>query len=293
MDIRKLQLFADVAETENFTKSGNRMGYTQSGVSHMLKSLEDEMGFFLFIRSKQGVKLTKSGQAILPAVRSLLSKYENLQQTINEINGIETGSLSIATFSSISINWLPKIIYEYKLKFPEVDINVMEGGTDDIIQWVESDICDLGFVSHRKTENMEWFSISDDPLYAVVPKGSPKPEKGSIDIKRFQDQPFIISAMGTDYDVHHALSTSKISPDILFSSKDDHAIVSMVANGLGISILPGLTIAGFHDIIDFYPLNPYYSRELGICVKSKDSMTPAAQKFVSLTNEMLPKILKQ
>ena len=73
MDIKKCSLFADVAETENFTKSGERLGYTQSGVSHILKSLEDEVGFPLFIRNNQGVKLTANAQLVLPAVRSLLA----------------------------------------------------------------------------------------------------------------------------------------------------------------------------------------------------------------------------
>lgn len=109
MDIKKFKLFADVAETGNFTKSGDRLGYTQSGVSHILKSLEEEMGFPLFVRSNQGVKLTKNAQKILPLVRPILAMYESLEQTVNEIHGVESGSLTIATFQSISISWLPSI----------------------------------------------------------------------------------------------------------------------------------------------------------------------------------------
>ena len=125
MDIMKCSLFADVAETENFTKSGERLGYTQSGVSHILKSLEMEVGFPLFIRTKQGVKLTPNAEQILPTVRSLLVMHENLEQIINEINGLETGQLTIATFSSISIHWLPKIIHNFKEIYPQIYIILM------------------------------------------------------------------------------------------------------------------------------------------------------------------------
>ena len=76
MDIKKFRLFVDIAETKNFTRSGERMGYTQSGVSHILKSLETDMGFPLFIRNRQGVRLTQNAEVVLPLVRSLLSKYE-------------------------------------------------------------------------------------------------------------------------------------------------------------------------------------------------------------------------
>lgn len=73
MDINKYALFVDVAETGNFTKTGERMGYTQPGVSHILKSMEAELGFPLFIRTRHGISLTSNAEAILPIVRNMLS----------------------------------------------------------------------------------------------------------------------------------------------------------------------------------------------------------------------------
>lgn len=291
MDIKKCTLFADVAETENFTKSGERLGYTQSGVSHILKSLEAEVGFPLFIRTKQGVRLTPNAERILPTVRSLLAINENLEQIINEINGLETGQLTIATFSSISIHWLPKIIHLFQEIYPNINIKLMEGGTDDIVKWVEEDLADFGFVSKRQLHMLEFIPLCDDPLMAILPKDHPIPVDGAFKISDFQNQNFIISAMGTDYDVHYALSTSKVEPNILFSSKDDHAIISMIANKLGISILPKLVIRNFEDQVSSYPLNPFYNRTLGIAVKSKENMSPAAVKFLNLTEEMLPELI--
>ena len=100
MDIKKLELFADVAETRNFTRSGDRMGYTQSGVSHILKSLETEIGFPLFVRTKQGVHLTRNAELLLPLVHTLLSANENLSQTIHEVGGVNAGSLVIAPLTA-------------------------------------------------------------------------------------------------------------------------------------------------------------------------------------------------
>ena len=291
MDIKKYSLFADVAETGNFTKSGDRMGYTQSGVSHILKSLETEIGFSLFIRTKQGVKLTPNGELVLPLVRALLNCNENLEQTVNDINGLETGQLAIATFSSISIHWLPKIIHQFQQIYPRIDIHLMEGGTDDIVSWVEDDIVDFGFLSKRHIKNLEWIPLCEDPLMAVVPTDYPMSSDDVFPITAFQDKNFIISATGTDYDVHHALRTSDVTPNILFSSKDDHAIISMIANKLGISILPKLVLRNCEDQILAIPLDPYHSRELGIALKSRQDMTPAAIKFAELTKKMLPSLI--
>lgn len=287
MDIKKFQLFADVAETENFTKSGDRMGYTQSGVSHMLKSLEEEVNFPLFIRSKQGVKLTPCAEAILPSVRALLSMYENLEQHISEINGLETGQITIATFSSISIHWLPEIIHEFLEAYPGINIRLMEGGTDDIVGWVESDIADFGFLSDQHIKSLEWMTLYEDPLVAVLPTDYPVPENHVIPISLFDEAYFILSAMGTDYDVHRVLETANITPVIRFTSKDDHAIISMVENHLGISILPELITRNFEAQVATYRLDPYFCRTLGVVMKSKDSLSPAANKFLKLTRQMI------
>ena len=99
MEINKYALFADVADTKNFTKTGERMGYTQPGVSHILKGMEAEFGFPLFIRTKQGVIPTTNAETILPLVRQLLSINEQLEQTISSLNGLTTGRLTIASFA--------------------------------------------------------------------------------------------------------------------------------------------------------------------------------------------------
>ena len=109
----------------------------------------------------------------LAAVRSLLAMTEHLEQMISEINGLEKGQLVIATFSSISIHWLPKIIHVFQQNHPGIRIKLMEGGTDDIVNWIEADLVDFGFVSKRNTKSLDWISLYEDPLYAVVPLDYP------------------------------------------------------------------------------------------------------------------------
>ena len=122
MDISKYALFADVADTGNFTKSGERMGYTQPGVSHILKAMESEFGFPLFVRTKQGVVPTHNAEAILPLVRQLLAVNEQLEQTVSSLNGLTKGHLTIASFASIGRSWLPTVIHTYQQKFPGIEI---------------------------------------------------------------------------------------------------------------------------------------------------------------------------
>ena len=104
MEINKYVLFADIAETKNFTRSGEKMGYTQPGVSHILKSMEQELGFPLFNRTRQGIELTANAEVLLPIIRRMLSINEQLEQTVASLNGLDIGHLTIASFASTFSN---------------------------------------------------------------------------------------------------------------------------------------------------------------------------------------------
>lgn len=279
MDINKYRLFVDITETKNFTRSGERLGYSQSGVSHILRGLEKELGFPLFVRARHGVSLTNNAKLILPLVRNILYEYEKLEQTIHAIHGLEEGQLTIGTYSSISAHILPPILHGFKEEHPHIDIFLKEGGADDIMQWMDTNIVDIGFLSIPKTRSYHWIPLGKDPLMAVLPKDHPIPPKGAFPIGDFEGKPFIISAVGTDYDIHHALESSSVTPDFKYSSTDDHAIISMVIHYLGISILPRLILTGFENRVAAYPLEPYFYRELGIGMRSYEDLSPVAKKF--------------
>lgn len=291
MEINKYALFADIADTKSFTKSGSRMGYTQPGVSHILKTMEAELGFPLFVRTKQGVCLTPNAKQILPLVRQLLAVNEQLEQTIHALNGLQTGHLTIAAFASISRNWLPSIIHVFEQAYPGIEIELMEGGTDEIIGWVENSIADFGLLSKPETNTLEWVRLYDDPLMAILPKSCSYP-KAVFPIREMADKPFIISAEGVDYDIHQALERAGITPNVHLSCKDDHSIVSMVANDLGVSILPNLVIEDVKHRIQALPLEPYCTRELGIAFRSAAGLTPAAKRFLQAIQEILPTLLQ-
>lgn len=288
MDISKYALFADIAETKNFTKSGERMGYTQSGVSHVLKAMENELGFPLFLRDRRGVSLTSDARTLLPLVRNLLSVNEHLEQTAAALNGLEIGHLTIASFASISCNRLPAVIRTFRKECPGIEIELLEGSTDEILDWLHNSRADFGLLSKRNIGTLEWLPLYEDPLVAIFPKDFYLNGLTSFPIQNFTDMPFIMSALDVDYDIHDAIREAKISPRIRVSSKDDHVITSMVANGLGISILSRLTVESAGDSIQYLPLKPGFTRELGIGLRSKKALSPAARRFIALIQDMCP-----
>ena len=212
MELTKYEIFADAAKTGNFTKTADRMGYTQPAVSRTLRLLEQELGFPLFVRQKNGVELTSSGRTILPHVLALLAQQRQLEQQVAELQGLHVGRLTIACFASVSRVLLPHFLASFQKNFPGITVELMEGGTDDIVRWVSESVADFGIMSHRQIGTLSWLSLWRDPLVAVVPREEPFLSMKAFPVEKMTAQPFIRAADGTDYDIHHMLSTTKIRP---------------------------------------------------------------------------------
>jgi DNA-binding transcriptional LysR family regulator len=287
MDPNKYTVFLEVAKQQNLSRAAEILGYTQSGVSHTIKRLEKEMDLILFERSRNGAFLTNAGKEVLPFISQLVQCQNNLDQTILSLHNLHRGTLNIGTYSSISRKWLPYIIQQFKLDYPSVKIHFKEGGNEDIMNWVKNREVDLGFLSYGADEDVEWIPLKEDPLLAILPPNYNTEGKNEFLLKDFNDQTFIISALGTDIDIHHTLEMHKIHPDIQYSAKDDYTIISMVSCNLGISILPKLVLNQYDTSVITLPLNPCATRQLGIAIPSRDTASPAALEFIEYAKQFV------
>lgn len=286
MDLNKYLIFLEVAKQQNLSQAAESLGYTQSGVSHTIKRLENEMNLPLFYRNRNGTFLTSAGKEVYPYISQMVQCHENLQQTIFSLHNLQQGTLNIGTYSSISRQWLPHIIRKFKADYPSVKIHFKEGGNEDIVRWITKHEVDLGFLSSCFHEDFEWIPLKTDPLLAVLPSSYPF-SGSSFPLQKFNGEPFIISAFGTDIDIHQTLNSHCVKPDIQYSAKDDYTIISMVSCNLGISILPKLVLDHYQADIFTLPLEPYSARELGIALSSKKMASPVTLKFIEYTRKYI------
>lgn len=286
MDIRKCEIFAITAETGNISRTAELTGYTQSGVSHTLKSFEEEVGVQLLRRSRYGVQLTPIGKEFLSHVLTLLAENNKVEQFVADLHGLEVGTLTIGTFKSVSIHWLPSLLYTFQEAHPNIHIQLKEGGIYDIEDWIANHEVDVAFYSRQPKHNFQFIHLADDPIVAVLPKDYALEEgKDSFPIQEFNGKPFILSEMGVDYDIHRILKETSISPDIRFLSKDDYAIMSMVEHHLGISILPELIMKGRAEDFITLPLEPAFTRDLGLGLLEEEHQAPIVKTFVEFVKE--------
>ena len=276
MNISKYETFLATIEAGSLTQAAENLGCTQSAVSHSIASLEAELGFPLITRSRGGVKLTEEGEKLLPAVRALMASAESLEQTASSIRGLQAGTVRIGAFTSVAVHWLPPILKRFQTDYPNVDFRLLNGDYHDVDQWVQDGSVDIGFINMPNDLDCECIALMEDRLLAIVPEDSRFATYPKFPLIECETEPFISLLESSDHDARRALDSAGVKPNVRFYTKDDYAIIAMVEQGLGVSIMPELLLKGRRDRVKILPLQPEAVRTIGLAVVSKG---PAALKF--------------
>ncbi|MFJ8234269.1 LysR family transcriptional regulator [Ureibacillus sp. NPDC094379] len=280
MSLAKYEIFSTVVELGSLTKAGETLGLTQSAVSHAISSLESDWGFSILNRGRSGIQLTSNGERILKYIREILMWNEEMNQEIANINGLEVGTVRIGTISSVSIHWLPEIMKKFNEHYPYIEIKLMEGDYDDIEQWISIGLVDFGFLSLPTSHPFESMPLKKDRMLCILSDEHPLAEQSEIRFDMIKDEPLIKSKKGSDNDLIRILKENKLTPNIKFELTDDQAIISMVENGMGFSILPEMVIHRVPNNVRKLKLEGDHYRTLGIAAPSLKSLAPATNKFI-------------
>lgn len=248
-------------------------------MSHIIAAVEAEFGFTLLTRIRNGVRLTPEGKRILPHIRSLLREETLLLREAAEIRGAATGVVCIGTFTSVATHWLPSMIKEFQQEYPQVEFRLFNGDYHDINQWLNDGTVELGFVSLPTDLRCQFIPLREDELLAILPMGHPLAEAEVCRVEDVAAQPFISLLKSSDHDARRALEQAGVKPNVKFTTKDDYAIIAMVSQGLGVSIMPKLLLRGHEENIEIRRLDPPTHRTLALAIPAGDRTGPAARRF--------------
>ncbi|MEE0662868.1 MAG: LysR family transcriptional regulator, partial [Collinsella bouchesdurhonensis] len=196
--MNRYEIFLKVAECGNITKCAQSVHYTQAGISHAIAALEKETGLTLFARTARGVTLTENGRRLLPSIQALVNDQHALTQAINQIGSVVAGTLRVGTFTSVSMQWLPRLIQNFTARHPGVEFDLQAGDYDQITEMLMAGKVDCGFLAAPVHEGLEFFPLYRDPMLAFLPKGHPLARKRSLTLDDLLDEELIIPAQGSD-----------------------------------------------------------------------------------------------
>ena len=289
METARCRAFLAAAETGSFSKAAEALSYTPSGVNQLVTALEKELGFPVFRRNTKGVTLTENGEMLLPAVREFLRQEDRIFELSAEMNGLLIGSVTIAAYSSIATHWLPAVISAFQQDYPQIRIRLMEGIWQEVSKWLDDRAADIGFFSYQEGMPYEWIPLAEDPMLALLPKDHPLAGAEAYPLKECANDRFIMPALGCDDDVTALFAKNGIVPNVQFTTLESFSVMSMVEQGLGMSVMNQLiTEKRICDVVKL-PIDPPSQITLGIALHSKADISPAVRMFLKYAVRMLTK----
>lgn len=283
--ISRYGIFCRVVEQGSFTRAAEELGYSQSAVSQNVRALEQETGVTLLSRRKDGVQLTQDGQEFYPYIQSIFQAEQALERKRQETMGLQNSLIRIGTFTSVSRNLLPPMMKRFKEKYPDVRFVLRQGEYTSIPQWIRQGEIDFGFVNQDAVEGMETRLLYEDHMLAVLPQGHRLEKKSSLTLQDISTEPLILLDEGEHSVLLDAFHSAGLTPNLAYEVYDDYSILSMVRQGLGISVLYEKVVAGFEQGLSLRPIQESPRRRVALSWLSWDTMPYAARRFAEFLME--------
>ncbi len=293
LELRHLIALKAIAETGTFGRAAASLGYTQSAVSQQIATLERIVGQRLIERpgGPRPVSLTEAGELLLRHADAISARLQAAQADLAALGAGDAGPLRIGTYQSVGARVLPGLLREFRAEWPKVDVTLRESADDgELIQQVERGELDLTFVVLPLAPGpYETVELMRDPYVLVVPAGSElaagerPPRLGEI-----LEHPLIgFRTCRTTRQVEERLRQSGRDPQIVFRSDDNGTVQGLVAAGVGLAIVPRLTVDAADESIEIVDLGDRVPpRLIGIAWHRDRKRTPAAEAFVALARRL-------
>jgi Transcriptional regulator len=265
MDIIKYESLLKIVQYGSLTKAGEALGYTQSGMSHLLNSLEDELGVTLLIRDRSGIKLTSEGQRLIPYFQTICSQQHEMDLLLTEILGGKGGLIRLATHTSIAGQWLPHIFQEFKKDYPKVSFELHEVATSvEVNILVKNRIVDCGIFTTSLYEK-DYIPLYTDQLVAVLSpdhelSSAPYFPNDALDLYPYVALDESVSDSDTYTEiVKNVFASCRKIPKVSLHVTNEYTALAMVAANQGFCILPQMTKDRTRRDLIYLPLeNPVY-----------------------------------
>ncbi len=278
--VQKYLAFVETADRGSFTRAAEKLHYSQSGVSRMIRDLETEWKVTLLERGKGGVKLTSDGMKLLPFARSICGEVARLQSQVDELRGLRAGLIRVGALSGAAAGLLPGWAEAFLRSHPNIDFQLLVGEQLEIEDWIFTGRVDFGILDLPADPELETVFLEQDPLLAVLPEDHPDAAAEVFPVSGFVDLPFLLLEKENRAEASELFESCGITPHIRFTTWDEQTILSMVERGLGVSILPALALKRCAWRVAARRLDVPAYRNLGVALRSRKTASLAVKSFL-------------
>ncbi|MGC6389305.1 HTH-type transcriptional activator IlvY [Ewingella sp. S1.OA.A_B6] len=292
MDLRDLKLFLHLAESRHFGRSSKAMHVSPSTLSRQIQRLEEELGQPLFQRDNRTVQLTSAGEQLRNFAQQTLLQYQQLCHSLGQHGPTLSGELRLFCSVTAAYSHLPPILDRFRAQHPLVEIKLTTGDAADAVEKVQSAEADLGIAGHPETlpSSVDFTKIGEIPMILIAPS-LPCAVRNQISeaAPDWSQIPFILPEHGPARKrIDIWFKRNRLTNPLIYATVSGHeAIVSMVALGCGIALLPDVVLENSPEpvrnritVLDNVTLGA--PLELGVCVQKKRLNEPLIDAFWQL-----------
>ncbi|HYY31386.1 MAG TPA: LysR substrate-binding domain-containing protein [Chthoniobacterales bacterium] len=292
MELRHLRYFVAVAEALSFTKAAENLHLAQPSLTRQIKDLETEIGVQLFDRSGKRITLTQEGEYFLLEARRILAECAQSVQTVRRLSQGEASQLNIGYIANIYHDLLPATLGAFRKKCPRTALNLFDLTPAEQFRALDERRIDLGFVCSRARStrsDLHWACVGHDIVLAAVAAGNPLAKKTKIDLKDLEPLFFVGMSEktypGSNEWLINACREAGFTPRIVQGADREAAVISFVAAGLGVALVPEQIRRLPHEGVIFRPLQRRLSADAW-AVWNVNHSSDCLKQYIQIVKEL-------
>lgn len=286
-----MEMFLAVVECKGYTKAGEQLHVSHSAVHRQIRMLEHELHDRLLVRAGKHVELTKTGSIVVEHARRIRQGLESLRQQVGELTRLQTGHLRIGTATTMLLFFLPSILERYRSQFPGVEVNVMTGTADEVIQEIYNGNLDLGIVYSpvdmpKGGRVPEYELLYKEEFVLAVGKAHPLAKRKTLSVAQLSDVPLIMYSRTSHIRrrLERFFERAGVSPRIVMELENEEAMEKMIEINIGIAFISKHRAVS--DKIHFLRIaGPPIYFEVGIVSPKVDYVPRAVEQFTRMCRE--------
>lgn len=253
LDLQTVRVVRQIAQHGSLTAAAEALGYSQPAVSQQLRRFETRTGIALVERVGRGIRLTESGRVLARHANAVATALEAAAGELDEIRGLRTGRVRLVAFPSASATLVPRLMAALAASHPGLELTYVEAEPPEAVAAVRADRADLALTfsypgdrddPHRASaRGLEVRPFGDEPMRLVLPAGHPAAVDDVVDLEVLRAEPWIAGCPRCRGHLLELAGTAGFVPRIAFETDNFVAVEGMVAQGLGVALLPALALA--------------------------------------------------
>ncbi len=256
IDAAGLRVMRAISEQGSFTAAAASLGYTQPAISQMVRRLEQRTGTVLVERVGRNVRLTEAGRVLARHAGPVLAALDAAEEEVAAIAGLRSGRVRLMAFPSASATLVPRALSLVKQRFPDVHITFTEAEPPESIAALRAGECDLaiafsyeGTDATRGEEDLDAFVVTpllEDEVRLAMPREHPAAHEATAHLADLAQEPWIAGCPRCRGHLVQLADAAGFRPDVAYETEDYVAVMGLVAEGLGVALIPDLILRTVH-----------------------------------------------